>query len=231
MVCFALGYFICREPSKLLNLFTDSLKERGQDIQEFMALLLVETKADIVRDKDAREKKDRCKFKVQQSECLVRSYENQKVDKALKIDTLIGEGLDVDREKIKMEGIMEQLADEEARLQSFRVELDLAQSIVDNTAHGIEAHCLQLQALEMELFHIRSGKNSGTFWPRPIVYSEEMGTHNFDDSSFLQVSTCSMCQFSFPNYNIIVSCCRHLYHPFCALVVFARGGACIAKGC
>ena len=58
MVCFALGYFICREPSKLLNLFTDSLKERGQDIQEFMAVLFVETKADIVRDKDAREKRD-----------------------------------------------------------------------------------------------------------------------------------------------------------------------------
>ena len=107
-----------------------------------MALLLVETKADIVRDKDAREKRDRYKFKVQQSECLVRSYENQKVDKALKIDTLIGEGLDVDRKKIKMEGIMEQLANEEARLQSFRVELDLAQSIVDNTAHGIEVHRL-----------------------------------------------------------------------------------------
>ena len=83
----------------------------------------------------------------------------------------------------------------------------------------------------MELVQIRNGKNFGTLWPRPIVYGEEKGAENLDDSLVLLISTCSLCQFPFPTNDIIVSSCRHLYHPFCASVVFGSGGICTTKGC
>lgn len=196
-----------------------------------MAVLSVEMKADIVRQKGATESRDHCKVKVEQSECLVRSYETQKVEKALKIDAMLGEGRDVDRENIKMEGIMEQLADEQSRLQDCRSALEVADLVVENMAHGIEAHHLQFEALRMELVQIRNGKFSGTLWPRPIVYAEEKAFENSDDSLVLLVSSCCLCQFPFPTNDIIVSSCRHLYHPFCASVVFGSGGVCTAKGC
>lgn len=64
-----------------------------------------------------------------------------------------------------------------------------------------------------------------------MVYSKEKGVGISDGSEFLEISTCSLCQFLFPSNDIIVSPCRHLYHPYCASVVFVHGGTCIAKGC
>lgn len=126
---------------------------------------------------------------------------------------------------------MEQLADEQSRLVALRAELELADSVVANMAHGIEAHRLQFKALNVEFSQLRKGKNLGTFWPRPMVYSEEKGSGSLDGSGFLEISTCSLCQFPFPNNDIIVSSCRHLYHPYCASVVFVHGGTCISKRC
>lgn len=57
------------------------MKERGQEVHELMAVLSVEMKADRVREMEAFQKRDRCKVKMEQSECLVESYENQKVEK------------------------------------------------------------------------------------------------------------------------------------------------------
>lgn len=207
------------------------MKERGQVIQDLMNVLSVEMKADAARHKDAMERRDQCKLKLEQSECLLRSYENQKVEKAFKIEAMVGEGADVDREKIKMECIMDQCADEQSTLQTCRSNLELAELVVENMVHGIEAHRLQFEALKMELVQIRYGKSLGTFWPQPIVYPEEKGAENWDGSAVLVLSMCSLCQFSFPTNDIIVSSCRHLYHPFCASVVFVGGGPCIAKEC
>jgi hypothetical protein len=209
----------------------ESVKERGREVQELITVLSVETEADRVREKEAFQRRDRCKLKVEQSQCLLESYENQKVEKGLKIDAMLGEGGDVDREKIKMEGIMEQLASEQTRLLALRAELEWAESVVVNMAHEIEAHRLQYKALKAELLELQKGKTLGSFWPRPMVYSEEKGAGISDRSGLLEISTCSLCQFPFPNSDIIVSSCRHLYHPYCASVVFVHGGKCIAKGC
>jgi hypothetical protein len=151
----------------------NSMKERSQEVEEVMAVLSAEMKIKRVREKEVCVKRVQCKLKVEQSESLVGSYENQKVEKGLKIEAMVGEGGDVDREKIKMEGILEQLADEQSRLMVLRDQLEFAEVAVVNMAHGIEIHRLQFDALAVELFQLRRGKTLGTFWPRPLVYSDE----------------------------------------------------------
>jgi hypothetical protein len=64
-----------------------------------------------------------------------------------------------------MEGIMEKLTDEYSRLMAFRAEFELVEAIVVNIAHRIEAHCLQFDALAVELFQLQRRKTLGTFWP------------------------------------------------------------------
>jgi hypothetical protein len=184
-----------------------------------------------VQEKEICLRRDQCKMKVEQSECLVGSYEHQKVEKGLKIDSMVGEGGDVDREKIKMEGIMEQLADEQCRLTVLRDQLKLAETNVVNMAHGIEAHRLQFDALAAELFQLWRGNSVGTFWPRSMVYSDEQTIKKCHGSDTLRITSCALCQVPFLYSDIIVSSCRHVYHLFCASVIFVHGGKCIAKGC
>lgn len=76
------------------------------------------------------------------------------MEKGLKIDAMVGDKGHVDWEKIRMEGIMEQLATERSRLVALREELESAGSLVVNMAHVIEAHRLQFKALKAELFEL-----------------------------------------------------------------------------
>lgn len=58
----------------ILNFCIDSMKERGTHVEELMIVLSVEMKAVKVREKEAFQRRDRCKAKVEQLECLVESY-------------------------------------------------------------------------------------------------------------------------------------------------------------
>ena len=192
----------------------ESVKERGREVQELITVLSVETEADRVREKEAFQRRDRCKLKVEQSQCLLESYENQKVEKGLKIDAMLGEGGDVDREKIKMEGIMEQLASEQTRLLALRAELEWAESVVVNMAHEIEAHRLQYKALKAELLELQKGKTLGSFWPRPMVYSEEKGAGISDRSGLLEIPLVHCVNFRFLTvtllYHLVGTCIIHI---------------------
>ena len=100
-----------------------------------------------------------------------------------------------------------------------------------NTVHEIEAHHLQFDALVAKLFQLWREKTLGTFWPQPFMYSNEQSVGKCRESDTLLITNCSFYQILFPYSDIIASSCRHLYHPFCALVIFVHGEKCIAKGC
>lgn len=205
-----------------------SLSERSQEVEEVMAMMSLEMTTTKAQEKAAAEKRDTCRSNVAQSECLVQSYQRQLEDKGKRIEQLRGDGMVVDREIIKMEGIQEQLADEEERLKNLKRDFEFAESAFLNIVAGVEGHRLQLDALNSELFQLRRGKNLGTCWPRPVVYLEDSGSVFSDESNFLKITVCSLCLFPFPQSDIVVSSCTHLYHPFCASVVFVNGNKCLA---
>ena len=51
------------------------------------------------------------------------------------------------------------------------------------------------------------------------------------ESSVIWVTVCCLCSFPFPHSDIVISSCRHLYHPFCASVLFSNNKACVAMDC
>ena len=82
---------------------------------------------------------------------------------------------------------------------------------------------------------MKQGKSNASFWPCPMVYPQEhfeLPPHNsHDDSNCITIGVCCLCLFPFPQHNIVVSNCRHLYHPFYASLLFVNSSKCMAKGC
>lgn len=66
----------------------------------------------------------------------------------------------------------------------------------------------------------------------PIVSEQgKLTISNVDHTKYIAITVCSLCQFPFPNYNIVVASCLHLYHPWCALATFGKGGGCVQFKC
>jgi hypothetical protein len=63
------------------------------------------------------------------------------------------------------------------------------------------------------------------------VYSEEYSLEKSDGSDILRIITYTLCQVPFSHSGIIVLSCRHVYHSFCAWVLFVHGRKCITNGC
>jgi hypothetical protein len=53
----------------------------------------------------------------------------------------------------------------------------------------------------------------------------------YDDSKIIIITPCCLCSFPFPQNDIILSSCRHLYHPFCASILFVNNSKYLSKYC
>lgn len=88
---------------------------------------------------------------------------------------------------------------------------------------------LEVGALEAE--HAQLGRAQGGLHmrPMPMVYisSKEPCTSH----GSLDITNCVLCSFPFPNFEIVISSCRHLYHPWCSMVNFSQSDKCCARGC
>ena len=87
---------------------------------------------------------------------------------------------------------------------------------------------IQVRALKEE--HAFLGRASCGFHMRPLPLVYVAGEAGSAGGS-IQAGDCSLCGFPFPHSEMIVSACRHLYHPWCALVNFTEGTKCCALGC
>lgn len=208
-----------------------AIADRHKDVESLMNVLHLEMQSFRARRKEATAKRDECSTKKRESECRIESYQAQMCVKINLIKELQEAGENVDREKIKMEGLQEQLDGEEARLRAAKVEFEAAEEVATNLGFNVDNHQLQFDALTVELCQLKRGKSSVIFWPRPMFYSHEQPVESVDERNWIKVGLCSLCQFPFPQNNIVVASCRHLYHPFCASVLFVSSSRCIARGC
>jgi hypothetical protein len=93
-----------------------SVQERLQEVEALMGTIHMEMKGMREMEKRAIWRVEDSRWKTKQSACLVDTFHHQRLQKEERIKVLEEQGGDVDREKIKMEGIQDQLADEEAKL-------------------------------------------------------------------------------------------------------------------
>lgn len=87
----------------------------------------------------------------------------------------------------------------------------------------------QLSAFSEEQAKLQSGSRPAAIQPWPVMYPKPSGT--ILDKTYILVSSCSLCAFEFPEFDVVVASCQHLYHPWCALVVFSKGAKCVEPKC
>ena len=103
-------------------------------------------------------------------------------------------------------------------------------------AQKIQCHQLEFDALVSLSWSLKRGRAGTGFIPRPPVYAPLEGTpmeltSSSNETAFMGITLCSLCSLPFPHCDIIVSSCRHLYHPFCASILFVNDNKCMAVGC
>ena len=209
--------------------------ERLQELEGLMGVVHLELKAFVVKRVSCVDRVEAARGKCKQTKVLVESCKNQIHQKSIRIKLLEDEGASSDREKIKMEGIQEQLVEEEAQMSKDLEELQVAKLELQSLEAVLEGRQKQFDALAAENFQLKRGNSNASFWPRPMVYLQDSSTppsmEILDHCNSIPIGICCLCLFPFPQNDIVVSSCRHLYHPFCASVLFVNSSKCLAKGC
>ena len=133
---------------------------------------------------------------------------------------------DVAARKIALTELMEGTSAALERLQRAGVILQLD---LEHHNDRVARKRLEVGALEAEHAHLGRAQSGLHLRPMPLVYtsSEQPCTSH----GSLDITDCVLCGFSFPNYEIVISSCKHLYHPWCSMVNFSQSNKCCAWGC
>ena len=67
--------------------------------------------------------------------------------------------------------------------------------------------------------------------PHPMCYSIDLENEVTNLLNHMMVTDCALCCKPFPLHDIIVANCRHLYHPWCALIHFRSNQTCANGDC
>jgi hypothetical protein len=82
----------------------------------------------------------------------------------------------------------------------------------------ISVYCdLQNSALGEQVLSLKRSQGGIRLYPHPILYSTESQKFCAD---YLKLIPCVLCKCLFLHNDIIVTSCRHLYHPWCAAIHF-----------
>lgn len=71
---------------------------------------------------------------------------------------------------------------------------------------------MQKDAIHVQLKEMKRGGGL-SFWPKPFLHSAMPIDSNVH--TIILVSPCSFCKRSFNFYDIVVTSCKHVYHPLC----------------
>jgi hypothetical protein len=86
-----------------------------------------------------------------------------------------------------------------------------------------------VSALTDEISLLRRGSRPSGLKPWPMIYPDT--TPGGPTLGYIEITACCLCGFEFPDSDIIVANCLHLYHPWCAVVVFGKGVRCVQAKC
>ena len=131
----------------------------------------LELKAFVVKRVSCVDRVEAARGKCKQTKVLVLRFKNQIHQISICIKLLEDEGASSDREKIKMEGIQEQLIKEEAQMSKDLEELQVAKLELESLEAVLERRQKQFDALAAENFQLKRGNSNASFWPQPMVYS------------------------------------------------------------
>ena len=126
--------------------------ERLQELEGLMGVVHLELKAFVVKRVSCVDRVEVARGKCKQTKVLVESCKNQIHQKSIRIKLLEDEGANSDREKTKMEGIQEQLVEEEAQMSKDLEKLQVAELELQSLEAVLEGRKKQFDALATENF-------------------------------------------------------------------------------
>lgn len=115
------------------------------------------------------------------------------------------------------------------KFENAAAQVRVAEAEVEGIEAKMEMQKRQLAVVIEEASQLKFGGRPSGFHPWPMFYPQLRDEDVF--VSYVAVTTCTLCSSGFPNFDIIVAPCMHVYHPWCAFVVFGRGDRCALKMC
>jgi hypothetical protein len=87
---------------------------------------------------------------------------------------------------------------------------------------------LQNNALDEQLLSLKKRYSGIRLYPHLLVYPVESQEPRAD---YLKMIPCIFCKCSFLHSDIVITSCRHLYHPWCVAIHFRYHSTCIDGTC
>lgn len=117
-----------------------------------------------------------------------------------------------------------------AKVKQTEEECLAAKTDLEGIQSQLKLNQVGLNAIIEEANQLRFGGRPSGLYPWPMFYPQPSASSTEPIPS-ISISHCSLCSFGFPNRDIVVAGCMHIYHPWCAFAVFSRGDRCVAKDC
>ena len=95
----------------------------------------------------------------------------------------------------------------------------------------VKFHVLQYTVLQEQHIILKMKQHDLCVVPHPMCYGTDLQSEATNSLNYMMVMDCVLCCKPFPIHDIIVANCRHLYHPWCALIHFRSHQTCANADC
>jgi hypothetical protein len=200
--------------------------ERMAHLSEVVSILLMELESLKTEEKSATVTRDESAQKVRGVELVLQSFEAQ----LQAFEASLPSGSRTIKDDAKKDVILDMLQEHRDQLKKLQDESARIESELQQVLTNLDLKQTQLAAMTEELSRLKRGGCPSGLQPWPLIYPDNRPGGPV--LQYVHVTICSLCGFEFPNFDIVVASCVHLYHPWCALVVFGKGsGRCVKSNC
>lgn len=202
-----------------------TLPKRLAHISGMVNIQLMEIEGLKTSENSAAQRRDAAAHDVREVELMIQSLRAQlQMLKSMSSST----GAST-KDETRMEIIGDMLRENETKLQGATSEADLRELELREVQASMTLKQSSISALTDEISLLRRGSRPSGLKPWPMVYPDTTGSG--PALRYIEITACCLCGFEFPESDIIVANCLHLYHPWCAVVVFGKGDRCVQAKC
>jgi hypothetical protein len=202
-----------------------TLPERVAHISGMVSIQLMEIKGLKASLNTAAQKRDAAAHDVREVELMIQSLRAQ----MQMLTTQSSSTAASTKDETKMEIIADMLRENETKLHAATSEAEKRECELREVQASMTLKQSSVSALTDEISLLRRGSRPSGLKPWPMIYPDT--TPGGPALRYIEITACCLCGFEFPDSDIIVANCLHLYHPWYAVVVFGKGVRCVQAKC
>ena len=205
-------------------------------MENLLRVLMMEVEALKVNFSSTEVEKEEARGKVRVLELVCDSFD-AKLQSLMKMDSNFLKSNPPDLVGLKnneaRKTLLEEVVDEKKlELNTMKMEAAKLEHVAHECQRLLQLKQIMLDGVKAECELLKMEKASLGFNHTPIAYpNHKIVNDDLGEIMFLKITICSLCGFGFPKSDIIVSSCKHIYHPFCAKIVYQSGNRCADLNC